>query len=304
MAITEQQRIERRAYVGSSDVAAIMGMSKYANAYDVWLEKTGKLEPKELTSEAIDLGVMLEPIVVGWAEKMLGPIEKDSTVLEFKHDFLPLVDHPDGLLRATGEPIEAKTAGLAGPLPPGWGREGTDEVPDPYVIQATVHMMCTKKAVCHLPAFLGGRGLNMYSIGFNDTLAAIIADKIQAFWKCVTTDTAPEGWPTLETAKYIRRTPGKSIELSIDPVLAWKDLEAIAKEAKERAERAKAALFALLGDADMGQTEKGVLRVVKGRQARVDLDLLRSKYPQVAAEVQKDSTVTRLLYKENLKESV
>jgi len=41
MALTTEQREIRRRYLGSSDIAAIFGMSPWKSAYDVWLEKTG-----------------------------------------------------------------------------------------------------------------------------------------------------------------------------------------------------------------------------------------------------------------------
>ena len=33
---------ERSKYLGGSDLGAILGLSKYRTAVDVWLEKTGK----------------------------------------------------------------------------------------------------------------------------------------------------------------------------------------------------------------------------------------------------------------------
>ena len=35
----------RRGYIGGSDAAAVVGLSPYVTPYQVWAEKTGKVEP-------------------------------------------------------------------------------------------------------------------------------------------------------------------------------------------------------------------------------------------------------------------
>ena len=44
MPITEKQRQRRRDHLGASDMAAVMGVSPYRNAWTIWAEKTGRLE--------------------------------------------------------------------------------------------------------------------------------------------------------------------------------------------------------------------------------------------------------------------
>jgi len=59
MSITEAQRIDRKNHLGSSDIPAIMGFSRFStNKYDVWLEKTGRVQPKEKTQGYITAGGM------------------------------------------------------------------------------------------------------------------------------------------------------------------------------------------------------------------------------------------------------
>lgn len=66
---TEQSRrkawlLERRKGVGGSDVAAILGISPWATAYQVWLDKTGRKEPEDISgSLAVQMGVNNEPLL-------------------------------------------------------------------------------------------------------------------------------------------------------------------------------------------------------------------------------------------------
>ena len=52
----------RRAGIGGSDAAAIVGLSPWSSPYDVWLDKTGKTEPKE-QNLSMRIGVELEETV-------------------------------------------------------------------------------------------------------------------------------------------------------------------------------------------------------------------------------------------------
>ncbi|MBR3325845.1 MAG: YqaJ viral recombinase family protein, partial [Atopobiaceae bacterium] len=50
--------------VGGSDVAAIMGISAYRSPVEVWMEKTGRKQPADLSDkEAVEWGNRLESII-------------------------------------------------------------------------------------------------------------------------------------------------------------------------------------------------------------------------------------------------
>ena len=55
---------ERRKYIGGSDIASVMMMSRWKTPLTLWLEKTGEIEPDDLSdNEAVQLGVELEDFV-------------------------------------------------------------------------------------------------------------------------------------------------------------------------------------------------------------------------------------------------
>jgi putative phage-type endonuclease len=155
MPITETQRERRSKHIGSSDVAPIMGASRWATAYDVWLEKTGKLVEKSDENQAMTAGNMFESGVLQWAEEHLGKMTRNQYRSEPK---AYLGCNIDAIVDADGVPVDAKTGGLFGPLADDWGDEGTDQVPDEVILQAHAHMIVVDAVLCHIPAFLGGRG--------------------------------------------------------------------------------------------------------------------------------------------------
>ena len=282
--ITKAQLAARKDHIGSSDVAAILGISPWASAYDVWLQKTGKLEERRETNDAMEDGNLLEAVVLRWASKELGAIEKRPAMLEFRHDELPIVSHPDGIVKEDGVPVEVKTAGMRGPIQGNWGEPGTDQIPENYLIQCTVHMLCVKAEICHVPAWVGHRGRIMYQVKRNPDLVDVILERVAAFWQLVKSDTPPEGWPSYDIARTIRRQEGKRIALPASPVTEWRQLEEIAKRAKEHADNAKAAVLALMGDAQIGESEGGIITVTKA---------VRKAYTV------KESETTTIRYKES-----
>ena len=62
---------ERRKSIGGSDAAAVIGMSRFASPYTVWMDKTGRLPEKEDT-EAMRIGRDLEEYVAKRFEEASG----------------------------------------------------------------------------------------------------------------------------------------------------------------------------------------------------------------------------------------
>lgn len=265
-------------------MAALLGLSPWANAYDLWLEKTGKTDSPPIPSGAAEDGLIFESGVAKWAERHLGQLIKDPKLLWFPHKDpkIHLISHPDALVKETGNPVEIKTSGLRGPLPPGWGEPGTDQIPDYYICQAQVHMLLTEKKVCHVPAYLGGHGPAMFQVIHNPLLQELIVDQVVQFWdQHVKKDVPPpDTIPHIETAKRMIRIPGLLVK--IDPALADKVVEAraAAREADLKKKVAEAEMMATLGEAE-GSEDGRVTYFMQHRAAyevaEADFRVLRIK---------------------------
>lgn len=54
----------REKYLGGSDASAIIGMNGWKSNIDLWLEKTGRIEPKDISDNPnVKFGVAAEPII-------------------------------------------------------------------------------------------------------------------------------------------------------------------------------------------------------------------------------------------------
>jgi putative phage-type endonuclease len=241
--ISSKQKQERKRYLGSSDMAAIMGFDPFRNAYDVWLDKTGKLEPIE-ENKVMKRGRYLEPAILNFAEDTLGTLEKDSTELEFIKPQYYLLSHPDAMFH---NPIEAKSQGNYSKEV--WGDENTDQVPDRVIIQCHVHLICTDMKLCYIPVYLPYREFQMFHVDFDYEIAQSIIKAAQHFWlDHVLKDIPPEDVvPDLAVVKRIRKLPKIDVDMPKDLWDKYSTAKQAAKIAKTEQDKAQAELLVAIG---------------------------------------------------------
>ncbi len=283
MTITAEQRAARKLHIGASDMAAILGLNPYRTSYDVWLEKTDKLNPDlDKTNQAIEIGNSLENYVLDMAENELGEIERNVPTIVRPE--LYMACNLDGRLRADGVPTEAKTAGMTGPLVANWGPAFSDQVPEEYIVQTHHQMICTNHEISYLPALLGGRGFFIYRILKNDALADMIVKTAADFWvKFVKTDTPPDNsLPTLEVIKKHRRTPTKTVEVDGEVMAAYIKAKEDFAEAEAAKDQAQADLLAHMGDAECATSPVGSCTYFEQGRATIDPKKLHANFPDIA----------------------
>ena len=269
---------DRTKYIGASDAPAILGVNRYRSAYDVWLEKTGRVTVDLTGNKAAEAGILLEPSVLDFAEKHIGKIDRKIEVPGEGLGY-PLIVHLDGRTVDGQNPVEAKTSGLFSPLHSDWGDEGTDDVPDFVAIQAQTQLIPAKSEICHIPALLGGKGFVMYWLQKADELQQIINDRLGTFWNdhVLKDIPPPDSLPSLDLAGKIYRELGSLTE--IDPTVL--DMYLKATEAEKAASKtrniSKAALLAALSDTEAG-TVDGVVRVTYFEQKRKECFVKASKF--------------------------
>jgi putative phage-type endonuclease len=255
---------DRKNHIGASESAAILGLSPYATAYDIWATKTGRVEPWQ-GNEATAIGQMVENGLLDWAESILGRMTLQAYrvhpggILSATHDGL-LMDRPEG--------CEAKTACILGGKPDQWGDEGTDEIPDQYLVQCQHQMAVSDLQMVHVPALIGGIGRRMYRVERNEDVVRMLVDRLSAWWeRHIVHDTPPDNCgPSPDIAKRIRRTPGKTIRIDAGLVAAWREAEAAAKAAEKAAKEAKSLIMATMLDAEAGECDLGRLTVMKSQR--------------------------------------
>lgn len=257
MPISEFEKNRRFSHIGSSDVAALVGMDKFKSAYDVWLQKTGKVVREDI-GEPAKAGTVFEQALLTYTAKELGKLRRNQ------RRAIPntmIRTNIDAIVVDSGLPIEAKTGGLYGPLTEDWGDPGTDQVPDRVICQAQIHIKALEVDMCWVSTFLGGRGFGIYQVPRNEQLIAILLEAAENFWmKHVITDMPPtDSIPSLNLIRKVFRVPNKIVvfgEAYLADFQTWQLAKELLKKAELAEEQLKAQVIARLGNAecaDMGE---------------------------------------------------
>lgn len=171
-----------RGGIGSSDIAAIVGLSTFKGPWAIYMDKTGHgLEEAE--DEAQSLGHALEPVVLQlYAERNAVQIRPGFNIQHPKEPWRRA--QADGEVDGYPIGLEAKTAGLVGFLPSGlWGDDGTDQIPQVYLCQA--HWLLSLKPeweTVHVPALIGGKGFCIYGVERHQEFETWLVEQGRRFW--------------------------------------------------------------------------------------------------------------------------
>lgn len=271
MTLTAEQLETRRKWVGGSDAPAILGVDPWRTAADVWHEKVYGVDGK--TNDAMDAGSLLEPSVLAWAQRELGPLI----------DFGRQMTTDDGLLGCTldavrlddGAVVQVKTTGICGPgEPDAWGEPGTDQVPERVIVQTHHEMVVCGAALAWVPVLIGGRGFVMYRVDRNRELAKAVADAGRRFMvENVAKRVAPtDSVVALETLQRLRREPDKRVTVPVEVYARYTAAQQAVKSVDADFVAAKTALLEAMGDAEIGECALGEVRMqtVKRRAYTVE----------------------------------
>lgn len=268
----------RNAQLGASDVPALLNLSPWRSEWELWAEKRGMLEPWK-GNVATKAGLDLEPYILDYAEADLG--QQLDRQVQVGHATLPLMATCDGIVLYGGEPVEAKTSGITGPLYGVWGPQDTDEVPNYYLVQVHCQLMCTMADVAYLYALLAGRGIVRYVIESDSEIAERIGDQITDWWQAHIIDgVAPSmDGVTIDVLKRVKRT-SERVELT-DRDLRMVELREQFGEARKKADKEleviDTELLKSLGESDEGELPDGRLVTYK-QQTRKAYSVEESKY--------------------------
>lgn len=248
---------KRRATIGGSDAAALLGLNKYSSPYSLWAEKTGKITPEDIADkEAVRLGNDLEGYVASrWAEATGKKLRKDNHIIY--NDKYPFA-HANIDRAVVGE-----NAGLECKTTSSWEilKQCQDgHFPDMWYAQIVHYMMVTEATRWYLGVLVLGKGFYHFCIERDEDEIEALAAAESDFWGHMVNDIAPEIGGSEATQEAIKTIfadsePGTFSDLtavsdSITVYLATKqrikDLETVLNEHQSK-------IMAFMGD-----TEKGV----------------------------------------------
>lgn len=280
----------RRGGVGSSDVAAILGLSKRQTAQHVWYDKQGRL-PEQDTDEAAMWGNILEdPVAREWARRNKAVINRVGLVAH--------VDSPWELCtldrKVTGCPLGGPACMLEVKTRSAWvaGRWGAG-IPDDVHAQVVWAMHVTGYDHAHVAVLIGGQDFRQYVVARDATLELDLLRIVRPFWQhCVVGGHIPAVSPDDDPERigelYARLHPDRKGSSALsEPLRTYEALleydgHRLAESAEKRTRKAlRNQLVAELGGAEVATVDgEPVYGVRPGMSRQVDWDRMRLQYPE------------------------
>ena len=298
----------RQSGIGGSDIAAIIGVSPYATAYDIYQSKTQPVN--EDTNEFAYWGTVLEDVVAREFSKRSGlKIQNVNFLMRhpehrwaianidraiINRDVSGNVRFKDGKL-TTDQIVEIKTASEY--VGKNWGLEESDEVPDQYQCQAQWYMGVTDTQVCHMAVLIGGNKYRQYKIERHQDFIDYLFEAAESFWtNNVLAGVEPDA-TTLQNAKdkYPRHNPDTTLDVEPDSEAAkvfeyYESLKAQEKEVKAALELAQTDLICQIQDNEALAIDGEVVATYKVQVSnRFNSSQFRKDMPELAEKYNKQS---------------
>ncbi len=258
MTFTREQLEKRKAGIGASEAAAVLGLNPYASPIDLWMVKKGLKVVEE--NQAMRLGTRLEPIIATMYEESVGKTLYKCDTLFYKN---PIIYATPDRLMMQGHDLEIPEMGLEiktanARMIENWGEEGTDEIPQHYLIQCVVCMAVTDVPRWDVAVLLGGQDFRIYNIQRDIDLENSIIERLLEWWdKYIVHNQEPEIDSSVSCAEYLAKkypknfTPLKEATPEVETLLQQlSEVRYSLKSFKEQEEAIKNILKNSIGEAD------------------------------------------------------
>lgn len=223
-----QEWIEaRRTGVGSTDSAAIMGLSKWKTPIEVWKEKLGLSEPV-IVNWHMKRGHALEPLIRAHYAQTTG-----RDVYNMKGSVM----HPERLwmfASLDGYTTDHRLCEFKAPTTKrGWGDAGTDEVPAEYLVQVQHALYVTGMEVADIGASFGGAEPVYYEVPADKEIQQAIVDAAADFFDKVQKKVEPDPKTIEEMQQRYRINEGQAVYATQEAKQAYERLLHIRADVKE-----------------------------------------------------------------------
>lgn len=303
----------RRSHVGGSDVAAIMGLSPWRTAYQVWAEKTGLVEPEDISDRPrVEWGTRLEEEVARKFNDVHGP-ERHWVVRPSGYSVLVDDDRPwamatlDGIVNGGGDGLavfEAKTAHF--PTSRAWGESGSGAsgVPAHYLAQVNHYLSVTGWGRAYVAVLIDGWDYREYVVERDGADVGAVTEAVDRFWHDhVEAGVPPEvtgddGSALFEAHPKALADYAEGDVSQLELVEEWREATSRERRAKREAADLANRLKSQIGDAAGLAFPEGRLTWSRTLASRFDGRALKSADPDTYERYCTETVSQRLTWKD------
>lgn len=286
--------------IGGSEAASIVGLNPWKSPYQLWLEKTGQVEPEDISGkETVHFGTKLEQLVADeFCERERKRVRRSGMYKSKGHPYM--LGSFDRLLVGEDAGLECKTCSA-------FKRKKWDEgeVPSNYYVQCQHYMAVSGLPRWYIACLVGGNHFVCWTIERDEDDIAALEAAESAFWKRVQNRIPPAVDGSESCTEALReRFKGGQVEPIELPSKASKlinrydELKTVKGDIDTQIKEVQNQLCEMLGDNEIGIAGTGEdarevkWKVVSGRTT-IDSKRLKAEMPDVYDKYSKVGKPTR-----------
>lgn len=291
----------RRMGIGGSDVASLLGLSKWKSEIELWLDKTNQADVVVTENEAMNWGTIMEPVIRNHFAEVTG-----KTVVEIK----AMLQHPeysfmladiDGLtVDDEGNPaiLEIKTASE-------YKRSEWEEgIPTYYQTQVQHYLCVTGLRKAYVAVLIGGNSFIIREIDADTEVQQMLITVEMSFWNKVKSMIRPE-MDGSDAAKNLLESifqggineqiilPDKASEL----INIYMEASALEDNAEAKKQEASNRIKEIMGNYDKAKCNEYIVSWKPVTTERLDTKSLKENEPEIYAKYVKTTSSRRFTVK-------
>jgi putative phage-type endonuclease len=292
---------DRSTYLGSSDIAAVLGISPWKTPYAVWEHKCYGIteQSDEQRDKILRRGQLFEPIIIDMLmdEYDYDIPRRNVRYSDPKFPFLQVeIDAEEEDFDGNVRNVEIKSVSQWSAKE--WGAQGTDEIPIWYTAQVQFALMVTGRKETIVAALVGTDDLRHYVVQRDEEIIKYIRECAVQFWNKNVLERVPPPLKDADDAeKMMARFDGitliatdemrKTIKRLLGVKKAIKRLEDVEKETADAIKTTLARSLDFDGEQTPGKTaitdESGKVLVSWNPQTtkRLSVSKVRDLHPSV-----------------------
>jgi putative phage-type endonuclease len=288
---TKEELEERKNYIGASEAAAVMGMSRWNSPLDIWAAKTGAI-PIEEQGENLpaEVGTELEDFIARKFTIKTG--KKVHAVKEaFIHKNYPYIRaHIDRKVEGERAILQCKTCAAWK-----WKEWEDEDIPADYIIQEYQELACSGYDKAYIAILIGNHDFKIKEVIADKQAINAVIQKEVYFWEnFVKTKVMPDIIKGSDDEILQKMFPsaveGEVVSLPDTANAMIESLEAFKQDMKAlkgAEDKIKNQLKAMLGNSELGNT--GLYRVKWGNVHKDEYTVKAQDYRQLRySEIKKE----------------
>lgn len=208
----------RRQGIGGSDAAAILGLSQYSSAYQIYCDKTGLLTEEE-DNEAMRQGRDLEQYVADRFEEAAGKKARRCNFILINEQYPFMLGNIDRMITGEDAGLECKTTSALNK-----SDFENGDVPASYYVQCMHYMALTGKQKWYLAVLVLNRGFYWFEIPRNEEEIRALISAEKDFWEnhvLARREPAPDG--SEMAAEVLKKLYGRGNDDEVIPLTGYED---------------------------------------------------------------------------------